>query len=123
MAEHKLEIGTSVLTDAELLRKARNAKNGRKLLVLYEQGWESEGIRRLYNCRRSAELALVVRFTWWARHDAQQIRRLFGKSAFTETTDRPEYLPELIQSAQNLLGKECYEPRTESLTHEQENEV
>lgn len=123
MAEHKPDVGTSVLTDAELLNKARNAENGRKFQVLYEQGWASEGIRRLYDSRRFAELALVVHLTWWARHEEQQIRRLFGRSAFTESADYPDYFVDLIQSAQNLLGKECYDPRFLSNTSEQRDEA
>lgn len=114
MVDTEPELGTSVLSDTELLEKAMNAKNGRKFLLLYEQGWDADGIQKLYECRRFAELALIVHLTWWSRHDEDQVRRLFAKSAFAESAECPEYLPDLVQSAQSLLGNESYDPNFKS---------
>ncbi|MFC6720307.1 hypothetical protein [Halovenus amylolytica] len=106
------EIGTSVLGDTELVEKAGNAANGRKFKLLFEEGWESTVIKRVYDTPRRARLALVNHLVWWTRHDIAQVRRLFKQSALCtdELIQYREYYTELVQSALSLLGDECYNP-------------
>jgi len=106
------ELGTSVLSDSELIEKAKSASNGNKFTALYEEGWESQAVRRLYEKPRYARLALVVHLTWWARHDTAQVRQLFKQSALSPSNlqQYSDYFADLFQSAISLLGNECYNP-------------
>ena len=105
-------LGRSVLSDEALLEKAHDAENGRKFAALYGEGWDSRGVRRLYERERHAELALLVHLLWWSRHDTEQVKRLFDASALcSEAWDRyPMYYGELLRSAKMFLGDACYDP-------------
>lgn len=100
------------MNDETLLQKARNAANGRKFSALFDEGWESRVIQHTYSERQHAELALVVHLVWWSGHGTEQVSRLFEQSALyrEEHEDSPEYLEELIESAESLLGSERYDP-------------
>lgn len=112
MSEKTPEIGKTVLGDQELLEKAMNADNGRKFRLLYEEGWESKVVKRAYDKPRYARLALVNHLIWWARHDIEQVWRLFKRSAlFTVKIEQyREYFLELVRSAVSLIGSDCYDP-------------
>ncbi len=105
-------LGTSVLGDEELIRKAKSAENGRKFQLLYDHGWDSKVVCRVYDKRRHARLALVNHLIWWARHDIGQVRRLFSQSALCpgDLTQYRQYFRSLVRAAASLLGTECYDP-------------
>lgn len=105
-------LGTSVLDDQELIQKARSADNGRQFELLYDQGWNSPIIQRKYEKPRHARLALINHLVWWTRHDFDQVRRLFSRSALCpgNLTQYKDYFRSLVRSAVNLLGDECYNP-------------
>jgi hypothetical protein len=112
MSETTPEVGTSVLDDAELLRKATDAANGRKFSLLFEEGWQSTAVREAYGRPRDARLALVNHLLWWARHDVGQVWRLFEQSALCPDTLAAyrEYFLDLVRAARSRLGEECYDP-------------
>jgi putative DNA primase/helicase len=64
------------LTDDELLAKARAAKNREKFCALYDRGDFSA-----YPSASEADLALCGMLAFWTGGDAQQIDRLFRRSA------------------------------------------
>ena len=105
-------LGTSVLDDQELIQKARSADNGRQFALLYDQGWDSPFIQRTFDRPRHAHLALINDLVWWTRHDFDQVRRLFSRSALCpgNLTRYRDYFRRLVRSAVNLLGDECYNP-------------
>jgi ethanolamine ammonia-lyase small subunit len=112
MGQTRPDLGESVLNDEELLEKAENAANGRKFEILYNEGWNSQAVRQTYSEIRHAQLAIVVHLTWWARHDKDQVYRLFKQSALhdEEFTQHPDRFRDLVRSACDLLGEECYDP-------------
>lgn len=112
MGSNDPETGDSVLSDDELVVKAKNATNGRKFTALYEEGWSLRSVRRYYDTRQRAELALVVQLTWWSRHDREQTVRLFTDSALgrDEAVDHPKYVLQLFETATSLLEADCYDP-------------
>lgn len=112
MSENPTELGTTVLDDDELLQKAKNAENGRKFGLLFEQGWDSTPVRNAYEKPRHARLALLNHLAWWARHDTAQMWRLFRRSALCpgELATYREYFGDLVRTALALLGDECYDP-------------
>lgn len=59
--------------DEEVLRKARNARNGNKFNSLY-QGVAS------YRSKSEAHLALIAMLVYWTNGDAAQVERLFKAS-------------------------------------------
>lgn len=110
MPDQNSNSGQSVLDDKQLLKKAKNAENGRRFTYLFEEGWSSSVVRRVYDRRRCAELALITHLVWWASHDTGQVQRLFQQSAMyrDEIRRKPRYLHDLVRSARELLGSECY---------------
>ncbi len=112
MTTNPPELGISVLDDDELVRKARSAENGRRFQLLFDHGWGSPAIREVYEKPRHARLALINHLIWWARHDTDQVRRLFRRSALCpgDLTRYRAYFVELVRSAIALLGRECYDP-------------
>lgn len=112
MTTNPPSVGTTVLDDTELLEKAQNAENGRRFRLLYDQGWNSSVVRRVYDRPRHARLALVNHLLWWSRHDFTQVRRLFSRSALCpgDLTSYRDYFQDLVRAAKRLLGEECYDP-------------
>ena len=106
-------LGMSVLEDKRLLQKAKSANNGRKFQLLYEQGWDSQVTRRIYDNRRSARLALMNHLLWWSRHDIEQVYRLFNQSALCPGDPKQyrRYFRRLVKAAARLLGTDCYDPK------------
>jgi len=106
------DFGDTVLDDDDLIQKAESAANSRKFTSLFESGWESRAVRRAYETRRCAELALVAHLMWWSRHDRDQVDRLFRRSALYREPydDYPAYMRSLTRAASDLLGSHCYDP-------------
>lgn len=66
---------TSLLSDTELVERAKNARNGLKFSALWE------GNAANYDDDESrADMALVTRLAFWCRNDAAQMDRLFRQS-------------------------------------------
>lgn len=63
------------LDDAELLSKARSARNGKVFTDLYDGDWQS-----YYNSQSEADMALCNSLAFWSGKDAVQMDRLFRAS-------------------------------------------
>lgn len=118
MSSETPELGTTVLDDAELIRKAKQADNGRRFSLLFEKGWSSTAVRRFYQKPRHARLALLNYLGWWSRQDTSQMWRLFQDSALCpdDISSYRAYFEDLVRSVRSLLGSECYDPHYHSST-------
>lgn len=75
----------AALSDADLLDKARSAKNGDRFAQLYDRGaWESLG----YPSHSEARQALVNWLAFWCGKDEARMRRLFAQSVLA--VEKPE---------------------------------
>lgn len=109
MSRDTPDLGESVLTDTELLSKAKQAENGEAFVLLYEEGWEDELVRHAYGRRRNAALAMMVHLVWWSRHDREQSIRLFKQSAVDCATNEEDYR-DYFQLAVECLEEDAYDP-------------
>ena len=109
-------LGCSVLTDEELVAKAMTAKNGEKFELLYSQTWSAPELRKKYDTEEAAQLALLVHLRWWARHDLDQVERLFKGSALCQSDweEDAEKYGQLLSTAGELLGEDCYSASMEA---------
>lgn len=115
MPQDPPDLGTSVLSDDDLHRKATIADNADVFSTLFEEGWESSAVRNAYGRRRHAALAMMVHLAWWTRHDFRQAVRLFERSAFSFEAERPiEHDVELFKRAVSRLGTDAYDPNYHS---------
>lgn len=71
----------TILSDDELLRKAKAVKKGYEFTIRFEQRFNRSTQRREYESRTGAALALLANLSWWSRSDRAQMRRLFERSA------------------------------------------
>jgi len=77
----------TTLTDAEIIRRAGEAKNGRKFQALWDGNIEG------YGSQSEADAALC-KYLWFRTGDREAVRRLFGQSALgqrSKWTDRLDY--------------------------------
>ena len=65
----------SPLTDAELLEKAKAAKNGDEFTALYEGRWEGT-----FGSQSEADLSLCCSLAFWSGKNVEQMDRLFRQS-------------------------------------------
>jgi putative DNA primase/helicase len=66
------------IDDAELLERARHARNGTRFTALYDLGnWQGEG----FPSQSEADLWLLARLAFWTGRDAGRMESLFRKSA------------------------------------------
>lgn len=65
----------SLLSDDELLKKARKAKNGDTLKKLYNGDWES-----IFGSQSEADYALCCSLAFWSGKDPDQMDRIFRQS-------------------------------------------
>ena len=93
----KLEYGTSILTDNEVLAKARAAANSEKFKALFDEG----DLSGHSNDHSSADLALLTMLAFWCRRDVEQMERLFGESALAREKwhGREDYRQRTIKKA------------------------
>lgn len=95
----KKEAPKSILTDEEVLAKAKAAKDGDIFNALYEGRWEEPqkekdggGTEQRYATQSDADFALTLKLAFWCGKDQEQIDRLFRKSGlFREKWDERHY--------------------------------
>lgn len=108
VAAGTLEVGTSILTDEEVLEKARAASNGGKFSALFDEG----DLSAYKDDQSAADLALLSMLAFWCRRDAEQMERLFGESALGQREKwqgREDYRARTIERA--IAGcREVYGP-------------
>jgi hypothetical protein len=99
------------LDDAELLERARNAKNGAQFAQLYDRGdWKSSGL----SSQSEADLALASRLSFWTGRDRARVDQLFRQSGLMrEKWERDDYRSRTLDEA--LAGGEVYTPRAHGL--------
>lgn len=83
------------LTDAEVLEKARTARNASLFNLLYEGQWEG-----VYPSQSEADFALCSLLAFWTNKDAEQMDRLFRSSKLM----RPKWER---QWGDGTYGKQC----------------
>ena len=77
-------VGPIHLDDPELLRKASNARNGHNFDPLWRGDWKG-----LYKSQSEADMALCCTLAFWTGKNAEQMDRLFRRSAlYREKWDR-----------------------------------
>ena len=73
-----------VLTDEQVLEKARTAQNAKDFTVLWEGRWQDK-----FASQSEADLALCCALAFWTSRDREQMDRLFRQSAlFREKWDK-----------------------------------
>jgi hypothetical protein len=84
------------LNDAEILERARGAKNGAKFSGLWAGAWEG-----LYGSQSEADLALCCILAFWCRSDPSRIDALFRQSGLAREkwSEREDYRERTIQAA------------------------
>jgi hypothetical protein len=94
------------LTDAELIAKAKAAKNGAKFTHLWAGDWKAAG----YTSQSEADLALCGILAFWTDCDTARIDALFRQSGLMRRKwDRTDYRDGTIAKA--IAGKtETYKP-------------
>ena len=87
--------GGSILTDAEVMKKAAEAENGDKFMQLYLGNWEeyfaADANAHTDRSHSEADLALCHTLAFYCRGDMEQMDRLFRKSGLMrDKWDRPQ---------------------------------
>lgn len=94
------------LTDAELVERASQAKNGPK----FQRLWD--GVITGYPSQSEADQALCNLLAWWTDGDAGRVDRLFRASGlFRDKWDREDYRSKTIATALESVGT-GYRPTT-----------
>lgn len=94
----------SDLDDAELVRRASEAKNGAKFRALWGGDWSR------YKSRSEADLALCGLLAFWAGPDADRVDRLYRQSGlFRSKWNREDYRRRTLDLA--LQREEYYSPQ------------
>ena len=86
--------------DADVLEKARRAKNGQDFTALYRGNMSG------FRSKSEADFTLVLRLLYWCNDDVGQVRRLFERSGlYDEKTNTPRWADYLGRTIQNALRK------------------
>jgi hypothetical protein len=95
------------LADAEILERARRAKNGPKFAGLWAGNWEGT-----YGSQSEADLALCCMLTFWCGPDPSRIGALFRQSGLAREkwAEREDYRERTIQIAIDQT-REFYRPK------------
>jgi putative DNA primase/helicase len=100
--------GESILSDEEVLKKARSAAGGGKFARLFDEGDTSAH----NNDNSSADMALMNMLAFWTRCDTEQMERLFDRSALGQRDKwqmRADYRKGTVRHAVDNC-KDVYEP-------------
>jgi len=106
--ESKTDNGTSVLTDDEIIEKARAAANADRFIALF---YEND-LTAYNNDESSADMALLSMLAFWTRKDPAQMERLFNQSALGQRDKwkgREDYRRQSINRAIKNC-REVYKP-------------
>ncbi|MCX6630818.1 MAG: hypothetical protein NTW28_24645 [Candidatus Solibacter sp.] len=102
---HESPRGVADLPDAELIAKARAAKNGAQFAALFDRG-DTTAYRRanedgtVNDGESEADLALCSHLAFWTDRDAQRVDRLFRQSALMRPKwDRADYREQTVRKA------------------------
>lgn len=99
------------LTDDELLQKARSAQNGYLFGLRFDHTLDHPLLARKYDDEEGVARALLCNLTWWARHDREQVERLFRRSEIAESlSPDDDELDRLVEEAMECVGDDCYDP-------------
>jgi len=111
MASKDHSIDGGQLSDGKLIKKARNAANGRRFSLRFDSEFEESALEREYDTQRQAEVALLANLAFWTDHDREQMWRIFERSALyrSEYESYPEYRRNIINEAIDLID-DTYEP-------------
>jgi hypothetical protein len=95
------------LHDAEIIERARRARNGAKFAELWAGNWEG-----VYGSQSEADLALCCMLAFWCGPDPSRIEALFRQSGLAREkwAAREDYRERTIQSAIEQT-REFYNPR------------
>ncbi len=107
--------GQSILSDDEVLAKARNAANGAKFAALFDKG-DTDG----YESPSNADMGLMNILAFYTRRDREQMERLFGMSALGQRDkwqDRWDYRRMTVAKAVEDC-KQIYEPPAKAAARE-----
>lgn len=88
------------MTDDDVLKWARHARNGQKFSSLFDHGDTSE-----YGSASEADCALLTMLAYWTGADPERMERLFGRSALADREkwkSRPDYRVRSIARAIEL---------------------
>ncbi len=97
--------GSGLLKDEELLRKARNSRNGAGFSKLYDYG-DTSG----YRSHSEADFALLGRLCFWTRLDPDQVERLFVGSALYRESKGRDYVRRSVESSVLRYQGRVYDP-------------
>ena len=91
LAQVTLPEGGSILTDEEVLSKAKSGKNGDRFTSLYEGDWLRVGESDINWSHSEADIALCGFLAFYCRGDLSQMDRLFRASGLMrDKWDRPQ---------------------------------
>ena len=91
LAQITLPEGGSILTDEEVLNKAKSGKNGDRFKSLYEGDWLKLGESDINWSQSEADIALCGILAFYCRGDLSQMDRLFrGSGLMRDKWDRPQ---------------------------------
>ena len=91
LAQITLPDGGSILTDEEVLNKAKSGKNGDRFTSLYEGDWLRVGDSDINWSHSEADIALCGFLAFYCRGDMAQMDRLFRESGLMrDKWDRPQ---------------------------------
>jgi hypothetical protein len=98
---------TVLLSDDELLARARRAANGHRFSGLFDRGeWQDR-----YPSESEADMALLCMLAFWAEGDPGRMERLFTRSALADKKwERADYRARSIGRALDVVT-ERYDPR------------
>ena len=90
------------LSDEEIIRKAKEAKNGLKFQLLWSGEWKRAG----YPSQSEADLALCLMLAFWTERNKDRMQHLFEHSGLCRPkfTDREDYRTYTLTTACSLCS-------------------
>jgi hypothetical protein len=98
---------TVLLSDDQLLARARRAANGHRFSALFDRGeWQER-----YPSESEGDMALLCMLAFWTQGDRVRMERLFARSALADQKwEREDYRERSIDRALDIVT-ESYDPR------------
>lgn len=108
----------SVLTDAQLINRAKSAKNGRKFSRLWAGEWEAD-----YDSQSEADLALCSMLAFWTGPNSGRIDKLFQQSGLYRNKWDERHNADGQTYGQITVDKAIEQPAEECTSHGQGEDV